>query len=76
MKYLTLAALAIAIPAFGQGKPDRVIGGGSVWAAAEEPCWVHDDSSSSVNAGNSSGGVWYAARRFIRIGFYSMQVSE
>ena len=53
----------------GAGKPDRVIGGGRVCAAAEEPCWVHDDSSSIVNAGNRSGGVWYAARRFIRIGF-------
>jgi hypothetical protein len=40
----------------GSGNPDNVTTGGSVWAAADEPCCEHEASTSAA-AERSSGSL-------------------
>ena len=72
----SVVAVVVATAAkLGAGRPDKVICGGIACAAAEELCWVHDDSINKARAG-SSGKVWYVARLCICDGFYSIELSE
>ena len=59
----------------GAGRPDNVIGGGRVCAAADEPCCEHDDRT-NAKTGSSNGQDWVAARRFMSAEFYLMATSE